>query len=113
MLPDELADLFVDRDGFEGEALRRVVLADTVVRRDRFRISLQPRLEITDLEKRTSVVRVVLNDPLVLRDRPVVPLFLDVLLGSLEGFLAIDLLHVGFSPARSFRLTPAETAPRS
>jgi len=39
-----------------------------------------------------------LDNPLVLRDGPVVPLFLDVLLGSLERLLAIDLLHVRFSP---------------
>jgi hypothetical protein len=51
-------------------------------------------LQVTDLQKRTSIVRVVLDDPLVLRDRPIVPLFLDVLLGSLERLLAIDLLHV-------------------
>jgi hypothetical protein len=50
---------------------------------------------------------------LVLRDCPVVPLFLDVLLGSLERLLAIDLLHVRFSPARRLGPTPAETSPRS
>ena len=45
-------------------------------------------------------LRVVLDDPLVLRDCPVVPLFLDVLLGSLERSLAFDLLHGFFFRAR-------------
>jgi hypothetical protein len=90
VLLDDLADLFVDRDGLEREALSRVVLADPIVGRDRLGISLQARLQISDLEERPSVVRILLDDLLVLRDRPVVPLFLDVLLGALENFLSVD-----------------------
>jgi hypothetical protein len=83
VLLDELADLLVDGDGLEREALRRVVLPDAIVRRDRFGIGLEARLEVTDLEERASVVRILLDDPLVLGDGPVVLLLLDVLLGCL------------------------------
>ncbi len=90
VLLDQLADLFVDRDGFERETLRGIELTDPVVRRDGRGIRGQPCLKAANLQKRASVVRILLNDPLVFHDRPVVLLFLDVLLGSLENLLALD-----------------------
>jgi hypothetical protein len=87
---DELADLFVDRDRLEGEPLRRIVLTDAIVRRDRLRICLESRLKVPDLEQRSRVVRVFLDDSLVFGNRPVVLLLFDVLLGCLVDFLAID-----------------------
>jgi len=44
MLLDQLADLLVDGDRLEREALRRIVLADAIVRRDCLGVSREPRL---------------------------------------------------------------------
>ena len=99
VLADDLADLLVDGDRFEREALGRVVLADPIVGGDRFGVRLEPRLQVTDLQQGPSVGRILLDDLLVLRDRPVVLLLLDVLLGGLEDFLAIDR-HALHPPGR-------------
>jgi hypothetical protein len=90
VLADQLANLLVNRDRLQREALGRVVLTDAIVRRDRFWIRLQARLQVTDLQQGPRVGRIFLDDSLVLRDRPVVLLFVDVLLGCLQNFFAID-----------------------
>jgi len=90
VLLDELADLFVDRDRLQREALRRVVLADSVVGGNRFRVCLHTRLQITDLQQGPSVVRILLDDLLVLLDRLVELLLVDMLLSGLEYLLAIE-----------------------
>jgi hypothetical protein len=102
VLVDDLADLLVDGDRLERETLLRVVLADALVRRDRFRVGLELRLQIADLQQGPSVVRILLDDLLVLRDRLVVLLLRDVRLGGLEHLLAVD---------RHSRSTPQESGP--
>ena len=87
---DELADLLVDGDGLEREALRRIELADPVVCRDRLCVRVHPRLQITNLQQDPSVVRILLDDFLVLLQRLVEPLLVDMLLRCLEYLLAIE-----------------------
>ncbi len=118
VLFDQLPDLFVNSNRLQREALGRVVLSDAIVGRDGFGVGREAGLQITDLQKRAGIVRIVLDDPLVLRDCPVVPLFLDVLLGSLKRVLAIGLLHVRFSQssksvARSWRWPMPLRGPKS
>jgi hypothetical protein len=90
VLLDELADLLVDGNRLQREALRRVELTDAVVGGDRFRVRLHPRLQITDLQQCPSVVRILLDDSLVLLDRLVELLLVDMLLSGLEYLLSID-----------------------
>src|SRR5690606_1393103 len=90
VLAHDLAHLLVDGDRLQREALRRVILSDAFVRRDRVAVGVHARLKVTDLEERTGVVRIVVNDPLVLFNGPVEALFLDVLLGALKNSLSID-----------------------
>ncbi len=90
VLRDDLADLLVDGDGLERKALARVELADTLVRRDRVRVRLHLGLEVANLQQGPRVVRILLDDLLILRDRPVVLLFLDVLLGGNENLIAVN-----------------------
>ncbi len=87
---DDLADLFVNSDGFEREALRRVILSDPLVGGDRVGVRLHLRLQVTDLQQGPSVVRILLDDLLVFRDRPVVSFFLYVTLGGQEHLLAVN-----------------------
>ena len=90
VLLDELADLLVDRDRLQREALRRVELTDAIVGGDRLGVRVHPSLQITDLQQCPSVVRILLDDLLVLLDRPVELLLVDVLLCGLEYLLAVD-----------------------
>jgi hypothetical protein len=94
---DDLADLLVDRDGLQGEALARVELPDPLVRPDRVGIGLHLRLEVADLQQGPCVVRILLDDLLVLDDRLVVLLLLDVLLGGGEYLFAVDRHDSGCS----------------
>ena len=90
VLPDDLADLLEDGDRLQREALARVELADPLVGDDGVGVRLHLRLQIADLQEDPGVVRILLDDPLILRDRPVVPLLLDVLLGGCEDLLAVN-----------------------
>ena len=58
---DDLANLFVDSDCFQREALRGVVLADALVGGDRLAMRFHLRLQVTDLQQRPGVVRILLN----------------------------------------------------
>ncbi len=90
MLRDDLADLLVDGDRFEREPLTRVVLADALVGRNGVRERLHLRLEISNLEEGPCVVRILLDQLLVLENRLVVLLLLDELLGGREHLFAVD-----------------------
>ncbi len=90
MLVDDLADLLVDRDRLEVEALGRVELADALVGRDGVGVLLHLEIEVADLEQRADVLGIVDDELLVLDDGLVVPLLLDKLLGSLKDLVAID-----------------------
>jgi hypothetical protein len=90
VLRDEFANLLVDGDRLQREALRSVVLADPLVGRDGVPELRHFRLQIADLQESPSVVRILLDDLLVLRDRPVVLLLLDELLGVRLYPLAIN-----------------------
>ncbi len=90
VLLDDLADLFVNSDGLEREALRRVILSDPLVGGDRVGVRLHLRLQVTDLQQRPGVVRILLDDLLVFRDRPVVSFFLNVALGGQQHLLAVN-----------------------
>ena len=94
VLRDDLADLLVDRDRFEREALVRVQLSDGLVRRDGVGMRAHLLLQIADLEEGPSIVRIRLDQLLQLYDRLVVFLLLDELLGGLEHLVAI-YRHVG------------------
>ncbi len=59
VLHEELADLLVDRDGLQREALVRVELADLLVRADGVGERLHLGLEVPDLEQSPSVVRIL------------------------------------------------------
>ena len=97
VLGDDLANLLVDRDRFEGEALARVEPPDALVRADRIGIGLHLRLEVADLQQGPSVVRILLDHLLVLDDRLVVSLLLDELLGGDEYLLAVNRHGSGYS----------------
>src|SRR5690606_12162362 len=90
MLPDQLPDLLVDGDCFERKTLGSVELADAIIGGDRLGVRHHARLQIADLQQGPSVVRILLDDLLVLLYCAVVLLFVDVLLSSLEYLLAID-----------------------
>ncbi len=90
VLRDDLADLLVDRDRFQGEALARVELTDPLVRADRVGVRLHLRLEVTHLQEGPRVVRILLDDLLILGDRSVVLLLLDVLLSGGEYLFSVD-----------------------
>ena len=90
MLVDDLENLLVDGDGFEREALRRVVLADALVGGNRIGIGLQLELQVADLQQNPSIVGILLDDLLILRNRPVVSFLLYETLGGQENLLAVD-----------------------
>ena len=90
VLLDDLADLFVDRERLGEGLLLEVGLTDGLVGRDRVRVLLRLQAQITDLEQRADVARVLGEDLLVLLDSLVVPLLLDKLLGCLGYLFAID-----------------------
>ena len=90
VLVDDLADLLVDRDRLEVEALGRVELADALVRPDGVGVLLHLEVEVADLEQRPDVLRVVDDELLVLDDSLVVALLLDKLLRRLKDLVAID-----------------------
>jgi hypothetical protein len=92
---DDPADLLVDRDGFDREPLTIVVLADPLVGGDGALVLLYLQVEIADLEQGAHVTRIVSDELLVLRDRLVVPFFVDKFLRDLEDLLAIDR-HLGW-----------------
>jgi len=97
VLGDDFADLFVDRDRFQRVALARVEPADSFVGRDRAGVILHFRLEVANLQEGPSVVRIFLDDLLILDDRLVVLLLLDVLLGGDESLLTVDRHESGYS----------------
>ncbi len=88
--PDDLADLLVDGDRLEREALLRVELPHALVGRDGRGVALHLELEIAHLQESPCVVRIFLDDPLVLDHRLVVLLLLDVLLGGGEHLFAVN-----------------------
>ena len=90
VLVDDLADLLVDRDRLEVEALGGVELADALVRPDRVGVLLHLEIEVADLQQRPDVLRIVDDELLVLDDRLVVALLLDKLLRCLKDLVAID-----------------------
>jgi hypothetical protein len=90
MLADDAADLLVDRDGFDAEALAVVVLADLLVDFDRPLVGFELELQIADLQERADVARVFGDQLLVLGDRLVVLLAIDKPLCRLKYSLAID-----------------------
>ena len=103
VLRDDLADLLVDGDRLQREALARVELADPLVRADGVGVRLHLRLEVADLQEGPSVVRILLDDLLVLDDRLVVLLLLDVLLGGGEYLFSVNRHGSGCSSARVLR----------
>ena len=66
-----------------------IVLADLVVRRDGVAVGQHARLKVTDLEQSPRVFRVFPNDALVLFNRPIVLLPVDVLLSALQDSVAV------------------------
>lgn len=100
VLRDDLADLLVDRDGLQGEALARVELPDALVSAHGVGVGLHLRLEVADLQEGPRVVRILLDDPLVLDDRLVVLLLLDVLLGGGEHLFSVNRHGSGCSSNR-------------
>ncbi len=90
VLVDDLADLLVNGDRCEVEALRRVERAHALVGRDRVGVELHLEVEVADLEQRPDVLRVVGDELLVLDDSLVVALLLDKLLRCLKDLVAID-----------------------
>ncbi len=90
VLLHDLADLLVDRDGLERESLRRVVAADALVGRDRLGVGLHLQLQVTHLQQRPSVVRIAVDELLVLEDRLVVALLLYEFRGGLEDLFTIN-----------------------
>jgi hypothetical protein len=87
---DDLADLLVDGDRLEREALRRIEFPDPLVGRHGGAIAIHLELEVAHLQEGPSVVRIFLDDPLVLDHRLVVLLLLDVLLGGGEHLFAVN-----------------------
>jgi hypothetical protein len=85
---DQLPNLLVDGDGLEREALGGVVLPHPVIGGDRVRVGLHARLQVPDLQQGPGVPRVLLDDLLILLDRPVVLSLVDVLLSGQEDLLA-------------------------
>ncbi len=100
---DDLADLLVDRDGFEREALARVELADPLVRPDGVGVRLHLGLQVADLEQDPGVVGILLDDPLILGDRTVVLLLLHELLRGDEYLLAVYRHDSGCSSGSASR----------
>ena len=90
VLGDQLTNLLVDCNRFEREPLLRVELPDLLVGRDRVGVGLHLRLDVADLEQDPGIVRILLDDLLVLDDRLVVFLLLDKLLGGFEHLFAVD-----------------------
>ncbi len=90
VLADDLADLLVDCNRLEREALLGVVATDALVRRDRLGIRLLLQLQIADLQQGPNVVRIAVDELLVLEDRLVVALLLYELGGGLEDLFAIN-----------------------
>ena len=90
VLRDDLADLLVDGDRFEREALVRIELPYRLVSADRVGVEPLLCLQVTDLEQGPSIVRICIDQLPELCDRLVVLLLLDVLLGGLEHLVAIN-----------------------
>ncbi len=90
MLVDDLADLLVDGDRLEREALEAVELADALVGGDRLDVLLQLEMEVADLQERADVLRIVGDELLILDDSLVVALLLDELLRRLKHLFAIN-----------------------
>ena len=67
----ELVYLLVDRDGFEEEAILRIVRGDLAEDFDRFVVAVDADPEVADAVEGVDVVGVVLEESLVLLDRSV------------------------------------------
>ena len=80
----------VRRDRFEEEPMRDVVVRDLVVRPSRSLRLAVSGLNIADLQEDPDVVRMLLDDLLVLLDRLLVRALLNVLLGRGGDFITID-----------------------
>ena len=95
-----LADLLVDGDRLEREALLGVEARDLLVGADRLGVGAHARLRVAELQQDARVVRVGGEELLELRDGLVVPLSLQVPLGGLQQFVAVNR-HSRRTPARA------------
>jgi hypothetical protein len=91
----QLQDLLVDRDGLQEEALVRVLRGDPAVRLHRAVACARLRVEVTDLEQRPHVPRIVVHEQLVLGDRLVVAPLRDEFLRVFKYFVAVDQVGSG------------------
>ena len=105
--PDDAADLFVDRDGFDREPFPVVVLTDLLVRGDRLLVLVEFEVQVADLQERADIAGILGNEFSILHNRLVVAFLVDKLLRGFEYLLSINR-HGGLNSSfcRSLRETP-------
>ena len=81
----ELVDLFVDGDGFEEEAVARIVIGDPAENLDRFIVAVDADPEVADAIQSVDIAGVVIEEAFVFFDRRLDLSLRNQLLGAGEG----------------------------
>ena len=105
----ELVDLLVDGDGFEEEAVARVVVGDLAEGLDGLVVAVDAHPEVADAIQGVDVVRVVVEKALVFLDRRLDLALGDELLCIRDDLIALDRHLLRSSRTASSALPPLRT----